>query len=46
MEGVGVRGALVAGGLAVVATIAVGALGHRLVLMRSRASQESHALAA
>jgi MFS family permease len=46
MEGIGVRGALVGGGLAVVGTIAAGALGHRLVPMRPRAFKESHGLAA
>jgi MFS family permease len=46
MELVGVRGALVAGGLAVIATISAGALRHRLVPRPRRAFERTHALAA
>lgn len=46
MEVVGVRGALVGGGLAVVVTIAAGALVRGLVPVRPRSVGESHALAA
>jgi MFS family permease len=46
MELIGVRGALVLGGLAVVATIALGSARHRLVRRRRRDLVESHALAA
>lgn len=46
MELMGVRGALVAGGLVVLATIVAGAVRRRLTVARPKVSAETHALAA